>query len=138
MPSSPGTTLKWKKSFYNNGSRDIPTPKTMCNYNITFGNEMKRLKLVILQSFSVLCYMYKKWEHFQITKFNRVYMAGGQALPSATFSIQILLIFLKFKLPHTDLKLGSSTVFSCFFSFLVFTKCQVLNLRMSTSRDPLL
>ena len=36
----------------------------------------------------------------------------------------------------TDIKLGSSTYFFLLFPFLVFTKCQVLNLRVSRSRDP--
>ena len=35
----------------------------------------------------------------------------------------------------TDLKLGSSTYFFLLFSFLVLTKCQVLNLRVCRSRD---
>ena len=33
----------------------------------------------------------------------------------------------------TDIKLGSSTYFFLLFSFLVFTKCQVLNLRVGRS-----
>ena len=57
----------------------------MCNHNIISRNEKNRSKLVILQSFSALCYIFRKWEHFQITKFNRVYMAGGEALPSNKF-----------------------------------------------------
>ena len=48
-------------------------------------NEKNRSKLVILQRFSALCYIFRKWEHFQITKFIGVYMAGGQALPSSNF-----------------------------------------------------
>ena len=36
----------------------------------------------------------------------------------------------------TDLKLGSSTYFFLLFPFLVFTKCQVLDLRVGRSRDP--
>ena len=35
----------------------------------------------------------------------------------------------------TDLKRGSSTYFFLLFSFLVFTKCQVLNVRVGRSRD---
>ena len=84
------------------------TPKTMCNHNIP-RNEKNRSKLVILQSFSVLCYIFRKWEHFQITKFDRVYMAGGQA---QLLAIQVLLIIMRFPLPNfnaTDLKFGSST-----------------------------
>ena len=38
----------------------------------------------------------------------------------------------------TDLKLGSSTYFFLLFPFLVFTKSQVLHLRVGWSRDPLL
>ena len=60
-------------------------PKMICNHNIISRNEKNRSKLVILQSFSTLCYIFRKWEHFQITTFNRVYMAGGQALPSSNF-----------------------------------------------------
>ena len=74
-----------KLAFCNNGSRDIITPKMICNNNIISRYE-NRSKLVILQSFSILWYIFRKWEHFQITKFNRVYMAGGQPLPPATFS----------------------------------------------------
>ena len=62
------------------------------------------------------------------------------------FCIQILLIFLSFKLlPNfifqyitTDLKLGSSTYFFLLFLFLVLTKCQVLNLRVVRSCDQVL
>ena len=36
----------------------------------------------------------------------------------------------------TDLKLSSSTYFLLLFPFLVFTKCQVLDLRVGRSRDP--
>ena len=64
-------------------------------HNIISRNENNRSKLVILQSFCVLCYIFRKWEHFQITKFNRV----GKPCSPATFSIQILLIFLRFELP---------------------------------------
>ena len=52
----------------------------------------------------------------------------------------MLLVFLSFELPPnfilnaTDLKLGSSTYFFLLFSFL----CQVLNLRVATSRDQVL
>ena len=35
----------------------------------------------------------------------------------------------------TDLKLGSSIYFFLLFLFLVFTKCQVLNVRVGRSRD---
>ena len=38
----------------------------------------------------------------------------------------------------TDLKLGSSTYIFLLCPFLVFTKCQALNLRVGRSRDPLL
>ena len=38
----------------------------------------------------------------------------------------------------TDLKLGSSTYFFLLFPFLVFTKCQVLNLRVGRPRDQVL
>ena len=38
----------------------------------------------------------------------------------------------------TDLKLGSSTFFVLLYSFLVLTKCQVLNLRVGRSRDQVL
>ena len=38
----------------------------------------------------------------------------------------------------TELKLGSSTYFFLLFPFLVFTKSQVLHLRVCRSRDPLL
>ena len=65
--------------------------------------------------------------------------------PPANFSIQILLIFLRFELPP-------NFIFQCYrpqtwqflhiffllFPFLVFTKCQVLNLRVGRSCDPLL
>ena len=48
------------------------------------------------------------------------------------FPIQILLKFLRFKfyiqnIPSFIFKHGSSTYFSLLFSFLVFTKCQVLS-----------
>ena len=79
----------------------------MCNHNIISRNEKNRSKLVILQSFSVLCYIFRKWEHFQITKFNRVYMAGGQALPSSNFFHTILLIFLR-------LELSPPFIFQCY------------------------
>ena len=46
----------------------------MCNHKIIFLNEKNRSKLVILQSFSALCYIFRKWEHFQITKFNGVHI----------------------------------------------------------------
>ena len=53
-------------------------------------------------------------------------MAGGlKPCPPATFSIQILLIFLRFEVPpnsmlqcYTDLKLGSSTYCFLLFPFL--------------------
>ena len=100
----------------------VVTPKMMCNHNIITRNEKNRSKLLILQSFSILCYMYifKKWKHFQITKFNRVYMAGGQALPSTNFfpykfwalNCHQILYF-----NATDPKLSSSTYFSCPFHF---------------------
>ena len=48
----------------NNGSRGIIIPKTMCNHNIISRNEMNRLKLVILQSCSILCHIFRKWEYF--------------------------------------------------------------------------
>ena len=62
------------------------------------------------------------------------------------FPIQILLIFLRFELlPNfifqwyiTNLKPGSSTEFFLLFSFLVLTKCQVLNLRVGRSLDQVL
>ena len=38
----------------------------------------------------------------------------------------------------TDLKLGSSTYFFLLFSFLVFTKCQILNVRVGRSLDQVL
>ena len=38
----------------------------------------------------------------------------------------------------TDLKPGSSTYFFLLFSFLVFTRCQVLNPRVGRSRDQVL
>ena len=70
-------------------------------------------------------------------------------LPSLTnqqlFPIQI---FLSFPILNcckilysnaTDLKLGSSTYFfPVLFSFLVFTKCQVLNVTVGRSRDQVL
>ena len=61
------------------------------------------------------------------------------------FAIQILLTFLIFKLPPNLMfqcyrpqtwHNGSSTEFFLLFSFLVFSKCQVLNLRVGRSRDP--
>ena len=87
-------------AFGNNGSLDIVTTKTMCNHNIISRNEKNRSKLVILQSFSVLCYIFRKWEHFQITQFNRVYKYGWTASLALQqlFPIQILLIFLRFEL----------------------------------------
>ena len=118
------------------GSHDIVTPKTMCKHNIISRNEKNRSKLVILQSFSALCYIFRKLEHFQITKFNRVYMymAGGQALPSSNFFHTNP---LRFGLPpnfifqcYRHLKPGSSTYFFLLFPFLVLTKSQVLNLRV--------
>ena len=103
----------------------------MCNQNMISRNEKNRSKLAILQSFSVLRYIFRKWEHFQITKFNRVCMA----LPSSNFfpykssyhfwdlnCHQILYFNV------TDLKLSSSTYFFLLFPFLVFTKSQVLHL----------
>ena len=54
------------------------------------------------------------------------------------FPIQILLIFLRFELLASDLKLGSSTYFFLLFPFLAFTKCQVLNLSVGRSRDQVL
>ena len=85
-----------------------------------------------LQSFNILC---------QITKFNRVYMAGGQGIFFHTNPLNISEMWTAAKLyisNATDLKLGSSTYFSLLFPFLVFTKCQVLHLRVGRSRDPLL
>ena len=38
----------------------------------------------------------------------------------------------------TGLKLGNSKYFCLVFSFLVFTKCQVLNVRVGRSRDQVL
>ena len=60
------------------------------------------------------------------------------------FPIQILLVFLGFKLlPNfifpvtaTDLKLDNSTYLFLLFLFLLFTKCRVLHLRVHKSRDP--
>ena len=128
------------QAFSNNGSRDIVTPKTMCNHHIIARNEKNRSKLVILQSFNALCYIFRKWEHFQITKLNRVYMAEGQALPSSNIfpykwdlNCHQILYF-----SATDLKLVSSTYFFLLFPFLVFTKSHVLNVRVGRSRDPLL
>ena len=49
-----------KPEFCNNGSRDLVTPETMCNHNIISRSEKNRSKLVILQSFSVLCFIFRK------------------------------------------------------------------------------
>ena len=64
------------------------TPKMMCYHNIISRNEKNRSILVILQiKFKhVLFYIFRKWEHFQITKFDRIYMAGWQALSSSNVS----------------------------------------------------
>ena len=58
------------------------------------------------------------------------------------FPIQILLIFLRFELPpnfiferNRSQTCSSSTYLCLLFSFLVLTKCQVLNLMMGRSRD---
>ena len=79
-------------------SRDIVTPKTMCNYDIISRNERTGQKWVLLQSFSVLCYIFRTWEHFQINLIElygwRASLALQQLCP-----IQILLIFLRFELP---------------------------------------
>ena len=81
--------------------RDIPvvTPKTMCNHNIISRNKKNRSKLVILQSFSVLCCIFRKWEHFQITKFKSLYGWRASLALQQLFPIRILLIFLRFELP---------------------------------------
>ena len=109
----------------------------MCNHNTISRNEKNPSKLVILRGFSVLCYII----HFQITKFNRLYMGQGGATFSHTNPLtdfwglnchQILYS------SATDLTLGSPTYFFLLFPFLVFTKSQVLHLRMGRSRDPLL
>ena len=55
-------------------------------------------------------------------------MAGGQALPSSNF----------FHTNATDFNLGLSTSFFLLFPFLVFTKSQLLNLKVGRSCDPLL
>ena len=52
--------VHWIPDFCNNGSRDIVTPTTMCNDNIISRNEKNMSKLVILQSLSVLCYIFRK------------------------------------------------------------------------------
>ena len=125
------------------GSRDIVTPKTICNHNIISRNEKNRSKLVILQSFSVLCYIFRKWEHFQITKFNSLYGWRASLTLQQLFPIQILLIFFRFEPPPNFIfhryRPQTWQAFSPLFSpFLVFIKFQVLNLRMERSRDPLL
>ena len=81
----------------------LVSPKMMCNHNIISRNEKNRSKLVILQSFSLLCYIFRKWDHFHITKFNIVSLYGRRARLALQqlFPIQILLIFLRFKLTRT-------------------------------------
>ena len=104
----------------------------MFNHNSISRNEKNRSELVFLQSFSVLCYIFRKWEHFQITKFNRV----GKPCSPATFSIQILLIFLRFELPP-------NFIFQCYrpqtWQFYLFFSCSFhFWYKVPRSGDPLL
>ena len=87
----PFATMGW--------SRGILTPKTMCNQNLIYRNEKNRSKLVVLQSFSIVCYIFGKLEHFQIPNFNRVCGWMATLAVQQLFPIQILLIFLRFELP---------------------------------------
>ena len=54
-----------------------------------------------MQSFSELCYIFRRWEHFQITKFIEfIWLEGKLSLAlQQLFPIQSLLIFLRFELP---------------------------------------
>ena len=98
------------------------------------------MKRIGLQSFSVLCYKFRKWEHFQITKFNRVCLAS-LALQQL-FPIQILLSRFEIwsatkfyiSMLHTS-NLAVLHIFSLLFSFLVFTKSQVLKFKVGRSHD---
>ena len=98
------------------------------------------MKRIGLQSFSVLCYKFRKWEHFQITKFNRVCLAN-LALQQL-FPIQILLSRFEIwsatkfyiSMLHTS-NLAVLHIFSLLFSFLVFTKSQVLKFKVGRSHD---
>ena len=60
-------------------------------------------------------------------------LANQQLFPIQILSIFKLLPILYFS--ATDLKLGSSTYCFLLFLFLVFTKCQVLNLREGQARS---
>ena len=114
----------WDCETNHNGSHAIITTEMMCNHNIISRNEKNRSKVVILQSFSVLCYMFRKWEHFRITTFHRLYMAGGQPLPSSNSSHTNLSVSRDLNCHETlyfngtlqYLKL-SSTTFFCSFHF---------------------
>ena len=71
----------------------IVTPKTMCNHNTIFRNEKNRSKLVILQTFSVLCYViYSGNESIKFCKslnlIEFIWLEGKPCPPAATCSIQ--------------------------------------------------
>ena len=78
-----------KRPFATMGNMILVTPKLMCNHNIISRNERNGLTKISNPAKSLLSsyyrYIFRKWGHFQITKFSRVYMAGGQALPSSNF-----------------------------------------------------
>ena len=107
----------------------------MCNHNIISRNEKNRSKLVILQSFSILCYIFRKWKHFQITKFN---MAGGQPLPSGNY------LSLRFELPPNFIFQfcgPQNFQFYLFFPALSISrihKVPRIEIKVGRSRDPLL
>ena len=118
-------------------SRDIVTTKTMRNHNIIYRNEKNRSKLVILQSVSLL---FRKWEHFQTPNLIEfIWVEGKPCSPGTISHTNLLNIYESSTAPkslyfNADLKLGSSTYFCLLFPFLVFTKSQVVNLRVGRSR----
>ena len=76
-------TVSFTLAFCNNGSSDIVTSKMMCNHNIS-RNEKNSSKLVILQSFSILCYIFKKWEHFKSLNLIEFILLEGKPCPPAS------------------------------------------------------
>ena len=133
-----------QKSFGNNGSHDIVTPKTMSNHNIISRNEENRSKLVILQSFSVLCYTFRKWEHFQITKFNLIKSLNLIWLEASLFPYKSSEYFWDLnchQMLHfnaTDFNPGSLLVFPPALPISTIHKAPSIKVRMGRSHDLLL
>ena len=96
-----------------------------------------------------VAFKYKNLVAVQISEILRGFVwekvAGWQGLPSSNFFPYKSSFHFKYLnccqilfSNCTDLKLGSSTYFFLLYSFLVLTKCQVINLRVGRSCDQVL